>query len=116
MSQDILVFESSREGVHASGHAKAARLQYGAKTGYPEGPQGNAYAIVTKELRPWMPPVTLEEIKDGVDKFLAYAKAHPELLFRLTPIGCGLAGFKPAQIRPFFKKVPVNIVVPFEFL
>ena len=47
----IFVFGSNREGRHGKGAAKTARDSYGAVYGQAKGLQGNAYAIVTKELR-----------------------------------------------------------------
>lgn len=113
---EIFVFGSNREGRHGKGAALEARLKHGAKNGYPDGPQGSSYAIVTKELRRYLPPVDLDEVKAGVDNFKIYARNHPHLTFRVTPIGCGLAGFKPAQIKPLFAGCPSNVILPKEFL
>lgn len=112
----IFVFGSNRQGRHGKGAALEARQKYGAIYGQAEGLQGNSYAIVTKELRPWMPKVTLDEIKEGVDKFLDFAKQHGDLQFKVTPIGCGLAGFTPEQIAPLFKNSSPNIILPYCFL
>ncbi|GBU24471.1 hypothetical protein R83H12_01101 [Fibrobacteria bacterium R8-3-H12] len=46
---------------------------------------------------------TAEEMKPYIDGFLAFAKAHPELKFLVTEIGCGIAGFTPKEVAPFFK-------------
>ena len=35
--------------------------------------------------------------------------------FQVTPIGCGLAGYKPQQIAPMFAEVPANCELPDEF-
>ena len=37
-----------------------------------------------------------------VDDFIAFAKAHPELFFYVTRIGCGIAGFDDTEIAPLF--------------
>ena len=58
-----------------------------------------------------------ETIKPYVDEFIAFAKAHPELRFLVTEIGCGIAGFTPSQIAPLFAgaaDVP-NILLPARF-
>jgi hypothetical protein len=47
--------------------------------------------------------------------FLAYAWLHPELDFLVTPLGCGLAGYKPRQIAPMFCDPPDNVKLPAEF-
>ena len=78
------------------------------------GPQGNAYAIPTKNYNLTVLP--LETIKDHVGVFLDYADANPEILFNVVAVGCGLAGYKPRQIAPFFRNAPKNVHLPNEFL
>lgn len=110
--RDIFVFGSNREGRHGAGAAKRAVEAYGAAYGVAEGPQGNAYAIVTKELRPGYSPVSLGEISQGVRRFLVYAAEHRELRFLVSRIGGGLAGFDwGRQIRPLFDRAPDNVVL-----
>jgi hypothetical protein len=111
MSTPIFVFGSNTQGRHGAGAALIARLQYGAEYGVSEGRTGNSYAIITKELRASFPKVTLAHVAQGVNKFLQYARANPDLRFILTPIGTGLAGFTNAQIKPLF----TNVVMPQEF-
>lgn len=111
----IFVFGSNREGRHGKGAALAARKNHGAVYGQALGRQGNAYAIITKELRPHHPSVSIGEIKCHVDDFLEYAKANPKLQFLVSPIGCGLAGFLPSQIAPMFKNRTENVQLPVEF-
>lgn len=108
----IFVFGSNREGRHGAGAAKCAMMEYGAIYGQAEGLQGHSYAIVTKELRRDHPPVTLDEIKTGVDRFKEFADGHRGMIFRVTPIGCGLAGFTPKQIAPLFDGCPHNVELP----
>ena len=45
---------------------------------------------------------------------MGFAKAHPELTFLVTRIGCGIAGFTDEEISPLFKKAHNidNIVLP----
>jgi len=110
---EIFVFGSNLAGRHGAGAALAARLHHGAVYGLGFGPQGQSYAIPTKDGR--LRPLPLHGIERGVGAFLAYAKYHPELTFRLTPIGCGLAGYTHAQIGPMFKGAPPNVIIPPEF-
>lgn len=112
----VFVFGSNREGRHGAGAALTAKNFWGAVYGQPRGIQGQSYAIVTKELRPFEPPVTIGEIADGVREFLAYALAHPTDQFMVTPIGCGLAGFTSNQIAPLFRGAPENVKLPEVFL
>lgn len=111
----IFVFGSNRQGRHGKGAALTAKRIYGAINGQAQGRQGNSYAIITKELRAGYPKVDIFEVKANVDLFLQYANEHPELTFLVTAIGCGLAGFKPAQIAPLFKGSPKNVVLPNSF-
>jgi hypothetical protein len=57
----------------------------------------------------------LENIAQAVERFKAFAREHAELSFQLTPIGCGLAGYTPAQIAPLFRDAPANVLQPDEF-
>lgn len=109
----IFVFGSNYGGRHGKGAALFAREHHGAIYGKREGLQGNSYAIPTKNSR--MKSLPLETIKVHVDKFLDFARAHPELEFEVTPIGCGLAGYKYTDIAPMFKEAPFNCHLPLEF-
>lgn len=111
----IFVFGSNREGRHGKGAALEARQRYGARHGHAEGLQGDSYAIITKELRSDYPPVTLSEVACGVKRFIRFAQDHPEMTFQVTAIGCGLAGFSPAEIAPMFAGAPGNVRLPPEF-
>lgn len=46
----------------------------------------------------------IETIRPYVDEFIEYARQHPELLFRVTRIGCGIAGFTNEEMAPLFKE------------
>ncbi len=112
----IFVFGSNRQGLHGKGSALEAKKHYGAINGQAEGLQGNSYAIITKELRDDHKPVTLKEIKDGVKRFLKFAKQHPELTFDVQAIGCGLAGRTPKQVAPMFWGHSSNVKLPKPFI
>lgn len=60
----------------------------------------------------------VETIRPYVDEFIVFAKAHPEYTFLVTPIGCGIAGFKEEEIAPLFKAAleVENIVLPEAFV
>lgn len=92
---EIFVFGSNLAGMHGGGAARTARLYFGAVMGNGDGPQGQSYAIPTMQGG-------VETIKPYVDKFITYAKSHPEQTFLVTPIGCGIAGFMPEDIAPLF--------------
>lgn len=46
----IFVFGSNPKGIHGAGSARVALLYFNAKYGVGEGPQGDAYALPTKDL------------------------------------------------------------------
>lgn len=109
----IFVFGSNLAGRHGKGAAKFAVENHGAIYGVGYGMQGNSFAIPTKDHH--IRTMYIEDINKYVMNFIAYAKAHPELEFQLTPIGCGLAGYKPRVIAPLFKNSPPNVHLPEEF-
>lgn len=111
---EIFVFGSNLAGRHGRGAAKAAWVSHGAIRGQGFGPQGKSYAIPTKDER--LRPLFLHQILPYADSFLGYARDNPELTFRLTPIGCGLAGYRPEQIAPMFRGAPGNVIMPPEFV
>lgn len=113
-SNEIFVFGSNLEGRHGKGAAREALMEHGAVWGQAEGKQGNSYAIPTKRT-PYK-GMTLEDIAKGIKKFLRYAKLHPELTFRVTAIGTGLAGWEMKDIAPLFKKAPSNCILPDEWV
>lgn len=103
----IFVFGSNLSGIHGAGAARHAFEKHGAAWGVAEGPTGTAYAIPTKDkaIRHTLP---LIKIQGYVNTFLAYARNSPELTFKVTCIGCGLAGLTHAQVAPMFKSAPNN--------
>lgn len=109
MHVDIFVFGSNREGRHGKGAALTARQRWGAIYGQPSGLQGRSYAIITKELRPWVEQVSLQEIKQQIKEFQLFAVNHPEYTFLITRIGCGLAGWNwEKDIKPIFDSLPMS--------
>ncbi len=107
---EIFVFGSNLAGMHGGGAAYAAWRKFGAIMGQGVGLQGQSYAIPTMQGG-------VETIRPYVDEFIAFAKAHPELFFYVTRIGCGIAGFRDEEIAPLFtaaRGVP-NICLPESF-
>ena len=109
----IFVFGSNLAGRHGKGAALDAVRDYGAIRGRGTGRQGNAYAIATKDAA--LCPLSLEAIAAHVQDFVAYARAHPELDFLVTDVGCGLAGYVPTQIAPLFRAAPANCLFSARF-
>lgn len=115
--KEIFVFGSNTAGRHGKGAALEAYEKWGAKRGQGSGRQGNSYAIPTKTqgADKVLKTLPLPVIELHVQAFLLYAATHKNLIFKLTAIGCGLAGYKPEQIGPMFKGAPSNVMLPEEF-
>lgn len=109
----IFVFGSNLAGRHGRGAANFALKNHGAIYGQGWGLQGNSFAIPTKDAN--IRTLPLGYIRSYVEQFKEFAREHPELTFQLTPIGCGLAGYKYEEIGPMFKNSPPNVVIPVEF-
>lgn len=92
---DIFVFGSNLQGIHAGGAARTARLKFGAIEGQGVGPQGQSYAIPTMQGG-------VETIKPYVDDFIDLAREWDQNTFYVTRIGCGIAGFTDEEIAPLF--------------
>lgn len=106
---EVFVFGSNVRGMHYGGTAAFAVGRFGAIMGQGEGLQGRSYAIPTMEGP--------DNMRAAVDRFVAFAKEHPELTFLVTPIGCGIAGYTSAEVAPLFREaVPLsNICLPNSF-
>jgi hypothetical protein len=110
----IFVFGSNYAGRHGAGAAKLAWAKFGAKMGVGMGLTGQTYAIATKDRR--IRTLPLPKISVQVDRFIRFAKTHPEFEFLVTKIGCGLAGLNVSDIAPMFKgDLPSNVVLPQDF-
>lgn len=107
---EIFVFGSNLSGQHGGGAALLAYRKWGAVWGQGVGLQGQTYGIPTMQGG-------VETIAPYVDEFIRFAQEHPKLIFLVTEIGCGIAGFRPKEIAPLFKEaVKVeNIHLPQRF-
>lgn len=108
---EIFVFGSNLAGLHGGGAARAALNHFGAIWGQGVGLQGQSYAIPTMHGG-------VNRIQPYVDEFIIFAEEHPEMHFLVTPIGCGIAGFTPAEIAPLFVRARnlENVWLPKSFL
>jgi len=120
---EVFVFGSNLAGRHGKGAAAVAKEQFGAQAGVGAGLQGQSFGIPTKDGRPLTgnerpsfndpeQTLSLESIRQYVDKFIAYAKAHEAERFFVTRVGCGLAGYQDEQVAPLFVKAPSNCSFP----
>lgn len=107
---EVFVFGSNLDGIHAGGAARIAYDSFGAIWGQGVGFQGKSYAIPTMHG-------SVDSIRPYVDDFIAFAKNNPEYKFLVTRIGCGIAGFTDDEIAPLFKEaLPMeNIFLPLSF-
>jgi hypothetical protein len=110
-NNEIFVFGSNLNGFHSGGAAYVAMQRFGALWGQGVGLQGQSYGIPTMQGG-------IEAIKPYVDEFIAFAKAHSYLIFLVTRIGCGIAGFSDKEIAPLFKEACNidNILLPKQFI
>ena len=109
-ANEVFVFGSNLAGAHAGGAARVALDKFGAVWGQGVGLQGQSYAIPTMQG-------DVKNIKPYVDEFFSFAKSHTELVFLVTRIGCGIAGFKDEEIAPLFADALSidNIILPETF-
>ena len=107
--KEIFVFGSNANGYHRGGAAAFAMREFGAVWGQGEGLQGKSYAIPTME--------GLDQLREAVNRFTAFADQHQELRFLVTMVGCGIAGYSPRDIAPLFKGCIdlENVALPIEF-
>lgn len=104
---EVFVFGSNAAGLHGGGAARFAYENFGAVWGQGHGLQGTSYAIDTMS--------GLETLGAEARRFVAFAGEHPELRFLVTEVGCGIAGYTPAEVAPLFAGSPGNVVLPASF-
>ena len=104
---EIFVFGSNLKGMHGGGAAYIAYRKFGAVMGQGVGLQGQSYAIPTMQGG-------VDTIRPYVDEFIQFAKEHQHLIFLVTRIGCGIAGFDDDEISPLFEEAHEveNIILP----
>jgi hypothetical protein len=113
---EIFVFGSNEAGRHDKGAALTALRKFGAIYGQAAGLQGQSYGIPTVDQ--WIKnKLPIYKIQEYIDKFITYAFNHQDLIFYVTEIGCGLAGYKVEDIAPLFKEAKniKNIILPKKF-
>lgn len=108
---EIFVFGSNLAGFHGGGAARLAYERFGAVWGKGVGLHGQTYAIPTMQGG-------VETIKPYVDEFIGFAREHKEMVFLVTRIGCGIAGFRDEEIAPLFRDAidDENIILPETFM
>ena len=120
---EIFVFGSNTQGMHAGGAARLAVDKFGATPGVSTGEQGQSYAIPTLDFLGLEPKndspdktirtrrLGLIDIWAHVQDFSDHAKLNPDKVYLVTEIGCGIAGFTVEVIAPMFSScVKINNV------
>lgn len=104
---EVFVFGSNLSGSHGGGAALVAYRKFGAIWGQGVGLQGQSYGIPTMHGG-------VEKIKPYVDEFIAFARQHQELVFLVTRVGCGIAGFTDEEMAPLFSEAKQleNVFLP----
>ena len=104
---DIFVFGSNLSGIHGAGAAAYALKHHGAYYGIGYGLMGTSYALPTKDFG--IRTLSLDQIAGHVEVFLCFASIRRDLIFMVTPVGTGLAGYTREQIAPLFQDIPANV-------
>ncbi len=112
---EVFVFGSNLLGIHGLGAAKTARELFGAELGVGEGMTGRCYAFPTlgspygsgNEYK-----FSVRKLEQARDRFYTTVNEHPELVFLLTKVGCGLAGYLEEDMISLFSGSPQNVVKP----
>lgn len=109
----VFVFGSNLAGTHAGGAAKIALQHFGAVKGAGRGWAGQSYAIPT--MNEHLQQMPLSQIEHYINDFKIYTKNHPKIKYFITAVGCGVAGYKVAEIAPMFKGISKNVIFPISF-
>ena len=115
-NNEIFVFGSNLSGIHGKGAARLAYDKFGAIWGKSNGLQGQSYAIPTKD-KTVIKTLEIEYIEHYIFEFIEFAKTNKELVFLITEIGCGYAGYKPKDIALLFEECKHldNVYLPESF-
>lgn len=112
LDNQIFVFGSNTQGRHSRGSALIARNKFGAIYGQAKGPQGQSYAIITKDLtKKYHPSVSKKDIMLQILEFYKYANDNPSLEFLVAYNGEGqnLNNYTPAEMAEMFALVSTTI-------
>ena len=114
LPNQVFVFGSNALGYHTGGASGMARKRFGAIWGQPEGIQGQSYAIPVDFGKGNVAP----DIQPYVDRFISYAKSHPENHFLVTRVGCGIAGYTDQEMAGHFREALSmnNVSLPRSFV
>jgi hypothetical protein len=104
MPGEYIVVGTNYEGSHGAGAAKYAMDHFGLQPGCGEGLSGQTYALPTMD--------GLDDLRIAALDFMDFARFNPDKTFYLTKVGCGIAGHSEADVAPFFRDAPDNVIKP----
>lgn len=113
----VFVFGSNTQGRHGKGAALTAKNKFGAIYGQAEGPQGQSYAIITKDLtKNTHPSRTPEQIKEQIHNLYEYARENPdkEFLVAYSGKGTNLNAYSNQEMADMFSSEPIPNNIVFE--
>jgi len=107
---EVFVFGSNIKGEHLGGAAAQASRDFGASWNVGEGLSGRCYAFPTLDEN--MQRYGQGELQCIKHAFYRCVRAHPKLIFLLTKVGCGIAGYDEVLMRKLFADAPKNVIKP----
>ena len=115
LPNQIFVFGSNTQGRHSKGAALTARNKFGAIYRQAEGPQGQSYAIITKDLtKSTHPSRTEDQIIEQIHNLYEYARQNPDKEFVVAYSGTGsnLNAYSNEEMANMFasEEIPSNLV------
>lgn len=122
----VWVFGSNLKGIHGKGAALSAKRHHTATTGLGEGVsigQFCSYALPTKDRT--IRTLSTQAIQQHVESFLVEVVTHPNWIFTVTRVGCGLAGLLDTTMVELFKEafkvlkidnIPPNLDLPADWV
>lgn len=96
------------------GHADRMGLRavYGVAEGLQQGTQGLGWAIPTVTRPGARRSIALTTIQVSLKTLWLYATLHPEYDFIYAPLGCGYAGYTPAEMLEVVRAVAKEVPTP----
>lgn len=108
--KEFLVYPSNLAGTFDTEIAKQAQKR-GARYGVGVGPSGRTYAIPVRDFD--MKPLSLEQLKAYVMRFVKMTNDYPYVKWRVAPIRVG--NLKEGDIAPLFRGCGHNVSFPREW-
>jgi hypothetical protein len=116
---EVFVYGSNQFASHGGGAAKVAHTSFGAvMNDIPIGLVDQSYGIITTSFLDVK--ITHDFVADQVKVLYGFAALRPDLIFFVTKIGTGIAGWPLEDIAAIFRSLefmrPANIILPQPFI